>query len=160
MEYQNCKIVYMTFCISCQQLGFYIFLCTKILIFDSKVRDFTFIGHVECQFSRHSFKFAVSSFQILWNFQSLFELFPFEVFPQDVNQLIRIIFCLLQYSVYIGLCNMVLQANNEAGGGAGDAAEGGGGEENADNAEDHADDEENNAANQDAENGAQNGDGQ
>lgn len=55
---------------------------------------------------------------------------------------------------------MVLQANNDAEGDAGDAAEGGGGEENANNAEDHADEEENNAANQDAENGAQNGDGQ
>lgn len=50
--------------------------------------------------------------------------------------------------------------NNDAGGGAGDAAEGGGGGENVNHPQDIPEEEGNNAANQDAENGAHNGDGQ
>lgn len=54
---------------------------------------------------------------------------------------------------------MLLQVNNDAGGGAGDAAEGVGAGENVNNAQEAPEEEDNNGANQDAENGANNGDG-
>ena len=56
---------------------------------------------------------------------------------------------------------LLIQINNDPGGGAENAAaEGGGDGENVNQPQDIPEEEGNNGANQDAENGAQNGDGQ
>ena len=75
-----------------------------------------------------------------------------------INSVITAII-LIGLTMYICIAILLLQVNNDAGGGAGDAAEGGGAGENVNNAQEAPEEEDNNGANQDAENGAHNGDG-